>query len=105
MLPTLSGQAVKKSIALRPKRCRPDNILMLVKRRPSKCMGFVENKYRHENVMITTFIKAFYEPFAHALKKPGVLPHPLWNALSLLNQLLSQGWSIGIPKASQDGMT
>ena len=38
--------------------------------------------------MTATFIEAFYEPFSPALKKPGVLPHPLWSALSLLNQLL-----------------
>ena len=67
--------------------------------------------------MTATFMNTFYEPFVHALKKPGVVPHPhsLWNALALLNQLvflirkcgswegirscttqprLSQGWSI-----------
>ena len=107
---------------------------MLIKRRPPKCTGFVENKYRHDQVMITNlyivshhlydrhFIEAFYEHFVHALKKPGVLPHPLWIALSLLNQLLfgfgkcgrwegirsctrwsriSQGWSIGDEQGSQ----
>ena len=28
------------------------NILMLIKRRPSEFTDFVENKYRHEHVMI-----------------------------------------------------
>ena len=28
-------------------------ILMLIKRRPPQFTGFVENKYRHEHVMIT----------------------------------------------------
>ena len=30
-----------------------DNILMLRKRRPPQFTGFVENRYRHEHVMIT----------------------------------------------------
>ena len=27
--------------------------------------------------MTATFMNAFYEAFAHAWKKPGVVPHPL----------------------------
>ena len=54
-------------------------ILMLIKRRPAtQLKGFVENKYRHEHVMITklyivsyifittTFMNAFFESFVHA---------------------------------------
>ena len=51
---------------------------MLIKRSPPQFTGFVENKYRHEHVMITKlyivshilydrhFMNTLYEPFAHA---------------------------------------
>ena len=38
--------------------------------------------------MTATFMNAFYESLAHAIKKPGVLPHPLWNTLPLFNQIV-----------------
>ena len=54
------------------------HILMLIKRRPAQFTSFVENKYRHEHVMIINLyivshilydrhlLHAFYEAFAHA---------------------------------------
>ena len=79
------------------------SILVLIKRRPSRFTGNVENKYRHEHVMITdlyivkscmtvTFINAFNDPFIVLRISLGIhsyptLPPPLWNALPFFNQL------------------
>ena len=43
--------------------------------------------------MTATFIEAFYEPYAHALKKPGVLPQPLWSQLAPV--WIREMWQVG----------
>ena len=70
---------------------------MLIKRRPPQFSGFIENECRHEhalliNLLIVSHIlydhhlmNAFCEASAHAQNKPGVVPHPSWNALALFN--------------------
>ena len=55
--------------------------------------------------MTTIFMNAFYEAYAHAKKKPWVVPHLSWKTLQLFNQQviwscvhrprISQGWPIG----------
>ena len=40
-------------------------------------------------------MNAFYEPFAHAQKKPWVVPtHPLWNALPIVQPDCVQIWEM-----------
>ena len=72
---------------------------MLIKEGHPNSTAFFENKYKLEHLMIITlllyviscmtdtFMNAFYEALANALKKPGVVPHPSWNTLPLFNQL------------------